>query len=692
MNNLKKKIAQLTTLLQQYEYEYYILNAPTVSDLAYDKLLKELEQIELEHPELITSYSPTQRIGGKVAEEFSSIEHKNAMLSLSNAYTETEVLEFDKKINEKLKATNKSISINTNMHFNYNYICEPKIDGLAINLTYINGSLTTAATRGDGKFGEDVTVNCRTIKDLPLKLLNYDLKLHGKEIEIRGEIYMKKDAFNQLISNAAKTGNKIFTNPRNAASGSLRQLDPKITAKRKLSFFAYAAYGILNINTQFDVLQQLKTFGFAISEQIKLTDNINECLNFYKNILKIRNNLNYDIDGVVYKLNDFNMQQIIGFIAKAPKWAIAHKFPAEEAITKLLDVDFQVGRTGIITPVAKLAPIFVGGVTVQNATLHNMQEIKRKNLMIGDSVIIRRAGDVIPEVVASLLEHRNLSIVKDIKFPTHCKICGSKIEPINSDITFKCTGGLICRSQLKEKLKHFSSKTAMNIEGLGDKLIEQLINAKLLNNIANIYEITFEQLIHLPRMGKKSVNNLLDSIENSKHTTLAKFIYALGINDVGKETAKLMANHYHDITKIMQATVDDLSNIYGIGSVIANHIFNFFNEATNINIINKLFTLGLKLLNHSKDHLSIPKKLNLKLNLTLKLKDQNFVLTGNLENFTREQAKNLLEQMGAKVTDNISQKTNYLIVGNNPGSKLKKAQSLNIQILSEQELLKLISI
>ncbi len=674
--NLKHKVEKITKLLQQYEYEYYILNAPSVLDSEYDKLLRELEEIESKHPELINKYSPTQRVGGKVAKEFPPVEHTIPMLSLSNAFTEKEVLEFDRKIQEKLDNQNLKVT----------YICEPKIDGLAVNLLYINGKLTIAATRGDGRIGEEVTLNCRTIKDLPLQLLNYDPELDGQEIEVRGEIYMKKDIFKQLVAQAKQAGNKMLVNPRNAAAGSLRQLDPKITAQRKLSFFAYGAHGILSINNQFATLQKLKLFGFAISNKVQQTHTIQECLSFYYTILAARNTLNYDIDGVVYKVNDFNIQQILGFIAKAPKWAIAHKFPAEEAVTQLLDVEFQVGRTGVITPVAKLEPVFVGGVTVQSATLHNIQEMGRKNLMIGNFVIVRRAGDVIPEVMKALPERRDLSVVKTIEFPKTCIVCGSKIENIGSEIIFKCTGGLHCKSQLKEKLKHFASKKAMDIEGCGDKLIEQLVDAKLLNKLSDLYAINFDQLIHLPRIGKKSAHNIFNSIEKSKHPTLAKFIYALGINEVGEETAKLLAKHYGSLATLMQATVEDLSNIYGIGTIVANHIFNFFNDPININVINQLFKLGLNLSENYKISTD-PQNLTLNNEIYNKI----FVLTGNLENFTREQAKNLLEQMGAKVTNSISKKTNYLVTGLDPGSKLQKAQDLNIPILNEQEFLKLIN-
>ena len=670
---LKHKVEKIINLLQKYEYEYYVLNTPSVLDAEYDKLLRELEEIESTHPELINQYSPTQRVGGKVAKEFLPVEHNIPMLSLSNAFAEKEVLEFDRKIQEKLNHQDLKVT----------YICEPKIDGLAINLLYINGTLKIAATRGDGRIGEDVTLNCRTIKDLPLKLLNYDPEIDGHEIEVRGEIYMKKDIFKQLVQQAKQAGNKMLVNPRNAAAGSLRQLDPKITAQRKLSFFAYGAHGISNTENQFATLQKLKLFGFAISNQILQTDDIKKCLNFYHTILADRNTLNYDIDGVVYKVNDFKMQDMLGFIAKAPKWAIAHKFPAEEAVTKLLDVEFQVGRTGVITPVAKLEPIFVGGVTVQSATLHNIQEIERKNLMIGDFVIVRRAGDVIPEVVTALLERRDLSVVNTIEFPKNCIVCGSKIENISSEIIFKCTGGLHCKAQLKEKLKHFASKKAMDIEGCGDKLIEQLIDAKLLNKLSDLYEINFAQLIHLPRMGKKSANNLLNSIENSKYPTLAKFIYALGINEVGEETAKLLAKHYGSLPKIIQATVEDLSNIYGIGTIVANHIFNFINNTTNINVINQLFKFGLKLTENTKTS-------NQPENFIIN--NKIFVLTGNLKNFTREQAKDLLEQMGAKVTNSISKNTNYLVAGLDPGSKLQKALDLNVPILNEQEFLNLITV
>lgn len=666
-----KKAQELIKLLQQYEYEYYVLNTPSVLDHEYDSLLKKLQELEHQYPELINKYSPTQRVGGISSDAFHQIKHRYPMRSLSNAFSNEEVIDFDTKIREKIQDM-----------ANIEYVCEPKIDGLAVNLLYKNGILECAATRGDGNVGEDVTLNCRTIKDIPLQLLNYTAQ-DPAEIEVRGEVYMKKTVFNQLVAYAKQSGNKVLVNTRNAAAGSLRQLDPKITASRKLSFFAYGANGLLGIDNQYTTLQQLKTLGFAVCDITSKAFNINECLNFYNNILKNRSLLNYDIDGVVYKVNNFNMQENLGFIAKAPKWALAHKFPAQEVVTKLLDVEFQVGRTGVITPVAKLEPIFVGGAMVQNATLHNIQEIRRKNLMIGDWVVVRRAADVIPEVVNGLVSRRDIHHVREIIFPNHCPSCGAIIEKIDKEVIYRCTGGINCHAQVKEKIKHFAGKKAMNIDGLGDKLIEQLINAKIINNIADLYNIGFEQLMQLARIGEKSANNLLRAIDNSKKTTLAKFIYALGINEVGEETAKLLSKTYNKLTTIMHISIEELSDIYGIGPIVARHIYNFINDQKNIAIINKLINSGVEFTDSN-----IEQEQNSTNNW--QFNDKIVVITGSLEQLTREEIKELLEKHGAKVTSSVSKKTDYLIAGANPGSKLQQAKDLNIMILTEDEFFKLI--
>lgn len=669
----KKRIEQLTNLIQKYDYEYYVLAAPSILDNEYDSLLKELQQLEQLFPELISKYSPTQRVAGLVSKDFASVKHKTAMLSLSNAFSDEEVKEFDKRNHEKLENLNIK---NTFLE----YVCEPKIDGLAVNLLYKKGILESASTRGDGNSGEDVTVNCRAIKDIPLQLLHYSDN-HTEEIEIRGEVYMKKTVFNELAIQAKQNGEKILVNTRNAAAGSLRQLDPRVTARRKLSFLAYGAINLSGCYSQFDVLKQLKQFGFAVCDFILKASNIEECLNFYHNTLNYRNNLDYDIDGVVYKVNNLQYQEQLGFIAKAPKWAIAHKFPAQEAVTRLLDVDFQVGRTGAITPVAKLEPVFVSGVMISNATLHNIDEITRKDLKIGDWVIVRRAGDVIPEVVMALVERREPKELKNIVFPEQCPSCQSKIKKIDGEIIIKCNSGIKCPAQIKEKIKHFSSKKAMDIDGLGDKLIEQLFDNKIISNITDLYNIKFVQLVNLERMGEKSANNLLEAILNSKNTTFSKFLYALGINDVGEETAKLLSKTYNNLNNLMQASVEDLSNIHGIGIVIAENIYNFFQEQHNKIIINNFISdIGITFFETTNDD---------GLSINNQFRDKIFVLTGSLSKFTREDAKILLERYGAKVSSVISKKTDYLIVGKNPGSKLQEAQSLGIIILTEEEFLNL---
>lgn len=655
-----KRVAELTILLQQYDYEYYVLANPSVLDIEYDALMQELQQLEQKFPELITKYSPTQRVSGGISKELNAINHKTAMLSLSNAFTIEDVVAFDQKNQEKLKINNT------------NYVCELKIDGLAINLLYKHGVLELAATRGDGLIGEDVTINCRTIKDIPLKLLNYSKEM-GEELEIRGEVYMKKSVFNQLIKHAKQNGDKILVNPRNAAAGSLRQLDPNITAKRKLSFFAYGAGNINGCYSQLDILNQLKNFGFSVCDYITNADCINECLDFYQTILQNRSNLDYDIDGVVYKVNNLLQQKQLGFIAKAPRWAIAHKFPAQEVVTKLLDVEFQVGRTGAITPVAKLEPVFVSGVMVSNATLHNMDEVYRKNLMINDWVVIKRAGDVIPEVISSLLDRRNLNEVKPIVFPEFCPSCGTSVID-------KCLNIFNCKAQLKEKIKHFASKKAMNIDGLGDKLIEQLIEQRIITNIADLYNITLEQLLSLERIGNKSANNLLQAIANSKKISLAKFLYALGINEVGEETAKLLSNNYKNLDNLILASIDNLSEIFGVGPVASENIYTFFNAEYNKKIIERLI-----------NNINFIDNIN-NINFDPALRNKTFVLTGSLSKFSREEAKELLEQHGAKVVNSVSKKIDYLLVGDNPGSKFQQAKSLNIAVLTEEDLLKLINL
>lgn len=672
---IQSRAEKLIKLLQQYEYEYYVLNAPTILDCEYDALLQELKDLEKKHRYLINKHSPTQRVGGVASNDFNPIKHKFPMLSLSNAFTAEEVIDFDQKIRNKLSAINNK---------NIIYVCEPKIDGLAINLLYKNGFLEVASTRGDGSIGEEVTLNCRTIRDIPLQLLNYSSK-DPQEIEVRGEVYMKKTVFNQLIEKAKKTGDKILVNPRNAAAGSLRQLDPNITASRRLSFFAYSIIGLSEIKEQHTALEALKRYGFAVSDLIIKANDIKQCLSFYNKVLDARASLNYEIDGVVYKINDFKLQKILGYISKAPRWAVAHKFPAQEVVTKLLDVQFQVGRTGVITPVAKLAPVFVGGANIQNATLHNIQEIKRKNLMIGDFVVVRRAADVIPEVVSSLIERRIDNELKEIIFPTKCPSCGSKVEKISNEAMHKCTGGLNCSAQVEQKIKHFASAKAMDINGFGDQLIEQLVTNKIINNISDLYSITFNQLIALSRVGKKSANNLLAAINSSKNTTLARFIYALGINEVGEETAKLLSKKFRTVDLFMSATIQDLIAIDGVGQVVSQHIYNFINQENNINIIKKLINNGIKFSDLSYD-IDQSKERNLQFH------NKNFVITGTLENFTRNEIKEFLEKKGAKINSSVSKKTDYLVVGDNPGNKLIEAQNLDISIINEEELFKLIKL
>lgn len=662
---IEKKINSLREMINDYNYNYYVLDAPTVPDAVFDKLLRELQELETQHPELITADSPTQRIGEKPLKEFDEVKHEVPMLSLDNAFDEEEVAAFDRRVHERL-GTEGAIE----------YVCEPKLDGLAISLRYEHGSLVQGATRGDGMTGENVTQNLRTIPSIPLHLRGTDFP---PVLEVRGEVYMPKAGFEKLNAEAEKKGEKVFVNPRNAAAGSLRQLDSRITASRPLAFFCYGV-GLVERetlpSTHSAILQQLKAWGFPVNPLIEVVKGLDQCLAFFHQIAKKRPHLAYEIDGVVYKVNRLALQQELGFVTRAPRWALAHKFPAEEVYTVLESVEFQVGRTGAITPVARLKPVFVGGVTVSNATLHNMDEINRKDVRVGDTVIIRRAGDVIPEVVGPLKEKRP-SQVKKINLPSKCPVCHSAIEQMEGEAVARCTAGLYCPAQRKEAIKHFASRRAMDIEGLGDKLVEQLVDEKVIKNIADLYSLKLEELADLERMGQKSAQNLLDQLEKSKKTTFARFLYALGVREVGEATAKALARYFGDIDTLYTATEESLQEVPDIGPVVAKHIAHFFSEEHNREIIEKLIKAGMhweKIKKPTKSALS----------------GKTFVLTGTLSKLTRDEAKDRLENLGAKVSDSVSKKTDYVVVGNEPGSKLAKAEKLGVTILDEPEFLKLL--
>ena len=665
MTNIQTQIDNLRKTLRQYEYEYHVLDNPTVPDSEYDRLFHQLKALELEHPEFLTSDSPTQRVGAKPLSGFSQIRHEIPMLSLDNAFSDEEFNAFVKRIEDRLIVLPKPLT----------FCCEPKLDGLAVSILYVNGVLTQAATRGDGTTGEDITANIRTIRNIPLQLLTDN---PPARLEVRGEVFMPHTGFERLNEYALEHGEKTFANPRNAAAGSLRQLDPNITSKRPLVLNAYGigiAEGVELPNTHYARLQWLKSIGIPVNPEIRLCNGTNEVLDFYRDIQNKRSSLGYDIDGTVLKINDIALQNELGFISKAPRWAIAYKFPAQEELTVLNDVEFQVGRTGAITPVAKLEPVFVAGVTVSNATLHNGDEIERLNIAIGDTVVIRRAGDVIPQII-SVLHERRPDNAKPIIFPTNCPVCDSQIIRIEGEAVARCTGGLFCAAQRKEALKHFVSRKAMDIDGVGGKLIEQLVDRELVHTPADLFKLDLTTLTRLERMGAKSAENALNSLEKAKSTTLARFIFALGIRDVGEATALNLANHFKTLDELKAADLDQLQQVPDVGEVVANRIFVFWRETHNVAVVDDLIAQGI--------HWETVEVKEASENL---FKDKTVVLTGTLTQMGRNEAKSLLQQLGAKVSGSVSSKTDFVIAGDSAGSKLAKAQELNITVLTEEEFL-----
>lgn len=661
MSELEKRVAELRVTLDNYNYQYYVLDDPSVPDAEYDRLLRELQQIELEHPELVSSDSPTQRVGAKPDNGFQEVTHELPMLSLDNAMSDEELVSFNKRIQDRLKTTDK-----------IEYVCEPKLDGLAVSLLYENGQLIRGATRGDGTTGENITLNVRTIRAIPLKLRG---KKTPERIEIRGEVFMPKSVFESLNEEAREQGAKSFANPRNAAAGSLRQLAPSVTAKRQLSFYAYSM-GLVSddfklANTHFDRLEQIKTFGLPVSSEIKVVKGAEGCLAYHQSISEKRDSLGYEIDGVVNKVNSIELQEELGFVARAPRWAIAHKFPAQEEMTQLIGVDFQVGRTGALTPVARLEPVSVGGVTVSNATLHNMDEIARLDARIGDTVIIRRAGDVIPQVVSVILEKRPAK-AEIILTPEHCPVCNSPVERTEGEAAIRCTGGLICSAQRKESIKHFASRKAMDIDGLGDKLVEIFADKGMVQSISDLYRLEASDIASLDRMGEKSSENLIEALEHSKNTTLPKFLYSLGIREVGEVTAKNIAHHFLTLDAIIKASQEELESVPDVGPIVAHHIRAFFDNEENIEQIKELKELGVNWPYIEK-----------KSDDELPLKGKTYVITGTLEGISRPEAKAKLEALGAKVSGSVSSKTTGLIAGASAGSKLKKAQELGVEVLDQ---------
>ena len=668
MSDSKARIDYLKAAINQHNYQYYVLDNPTIPDADYDALYRELQQLEQASPALITADSPTQRVGGAPLDKFGQVSHQVPMLSLDNAFDSQDFSAFYQRVAERLDEQNALV-----------FCAEPKLDGLAVSIRYEQGKLVQAATRGDGFTGEDITSNIKTIRAIPL-VLQGDFPA---VLEVRGEVFMPLAGFERMNEQARARGDKVFANPRNAAAGSLRQLDPRITATRPLSFYAYAVgavedpHNLLASQSHFQRLQQLKGWGLPVCPEIQQVHGLAAALAYHQHIGEKRANLPYEIDGVVLKIDSLAQQLALGFVSRAPRWAIAYKFPAQEKTTRLLDVEFQVGRTGSITPVARLEPVSVGGVTVSNATLHNHDEIMRLGVKIGDSVIIRRAGDVIPQVVAVVLAERPAD-ARDILFPVACPVCDSEIERIEGEAVARCTGGLYCQAQRKEALKHFVSRKALDIEGLGDKLIEQLVDEGLVQSPADIYHLQWTALIGLERMGEKSALKLLEAIQASKQTTLPRFIYALGIRDVGEATALNLAQHFLNLDALRQASLAELLAVPDVGTVVAGRLLHFFADPHQQQVIDGLIAAGL-----------VWPALSAKVVSAQPLAGQTLVLTGTLQTMGRDEAKEKLQQLGAKVSGSVSAKTHAVIAGDNAGSKLAKAEELGVAIWNEQQMLDL---
>jgi DNA ligase (NAD+) len=661
------RAAELHELLHEHAHCYYVLDDPSISDAEYDTLFRELQALEQTHPELLTADSPTQRVGAPPLDAFESVRHAVPMLSLGNAFSREELGEFDRRVRERLERDDQPVM----------YVAEPKLDGLAISLRYENGIFVPGATRGDGQSGENVTENLRTIDMIPLRLRS---NRPPAVFEARGEVFMSHRAFNALNESMLAAGKPAFVNPRNAAAGSLRQLDSRKTAERKLSINVYGLgelQGLETPPTQMDALHLLAAFGFAVNSEIQRCEGIDACYDFYEAMQARRAELGYDIDGVVFKVDSVAEQRELGFVSRAPRWAIAQKFPAEEALTTIDSVEFQVGRTGALTPVARLVPVFVGGVTVSNATLHNMDEIARKDIRIGDTVVVRRAGDVIPEVARVVLEKRKRG-ARTIKLPATCPICGSPVINVDNEVKARCTGGLQCAAQRREAIKHFASRRAMDIDGLGDKLVEQLADAGLIESVADLYRLSAEQLQALPRMGEKSAANLIRAIDASRDTTLARFIFALGIRDIGESGGALLAEHFGSLDALMQATEEELTSIDDIGPIAANSIRSFFANADNRAVVDALLDAGIRFPTRSA------------VAVDTVLAGNTYVLTGTLSAFSRDEAKLRLQRLGAKVSGSVSGKTTAVFAGDAPGSKVTKAESLGVPVLDEAALLDLI--
>ena len=668
--SVPQRIAHLRGEIERHNDQYHTLDAPLITDAEFDAIFRELQTLEIQYPSLATPDSPTQRVGATPRLSFTQAVHRSPMLSLNNAFNDEEVRAFDVRTSETLGVTEVEYSV------------EPKFDGLAVTLTYRDGIFVQGATRGDGEVGEDVTQNLRTVRNLPLRLDSGRLAKPIPLIEIRGEVLMFKVDFISLNRQQADKGDKLFANPRNAAAGSLRQLNSRITSRRHLSFLAYGAgavEGFILPDTHAEQLECLQKLSVPVPQERRVVHGLDGLLAYYREIGELRNKLPYEIDGVVYKVNIISQQTRLGYVSRAPRFALAHKFPAEEALTTVLDIEVQVGRTGALTPVARLAPVFVGGVTVTNATLHNEEELRRKDIRIGDTVSVRRAGDVIPEVARILLERRPVD-AREFNMPRTCPVCGAHVTKQPDEAIWRCSGGLFCPAQRKQALLHFASRRALDIEGLGEKLVDQLVEQQLVHTPADLFKLSLQALAQLERMGEKSAQNLLDAIEHSKQTTLARFIYALGIRNVGEATAKELARHFATLDNFMMADEIRLQLVPDIGPVVAQSITTFFAEPHNIEVIAQLRAAGVQWPEQAENAVQL-----------LPLNAKIFVLTGTLTSMNRDEAKSRLEKLGARVTGSVSHKTDYVVAGAEAGTKLSKAQELNINVLDEQQFLQLLN-
>jgi DNA ligase (NAD+) len=670
MKSVQDTITELRTTLRHHEYLYHVMDAPEVPDAEYDRLMRELRELEAQHPDLITPDSPTQRVGAAPLSAFEQVRHEVPMLSLDNAFDEATYLAFNKRVQDRLKSSDE-----------ITFCCELKLDGLAVSLLYEDGLLIRAATRGDGTTGENITANVRTIGAIPLRLKGDNIPAR---LEVRGEVFMKQKGFEKLNDDARRNGGKIFANPRNAAAGSLRQLDPRITAKRPLTFFCYG-FGLLEggelPRSHWQRLQQLKAWGLPVSDRIRLCHSAEEVLAFYHQVEQDRPALGFDIDGVVIKVDSQDLQEQLGFVARAPRWAIAFKFPAQEQLTVVREVEFQVGRTGAITPVARLEPVQVAGVLVSNATLHNADEIARLGLRIGDRVVIRRAGDVIPQVV-NVVESDRPEETREIVFPSHCPVCGSDVERVEGEAVTRCTGGLICGAQRKEALKHFVSRRAMDVDGMGDKIIDQLVEKEYVKTPADLFRLSAGVLTGLDRMGPKSAQNVVNALNAAKATTLPRFLYALGIREVGEATAVNLAAHFGTLEKLMAATLDELIAVPDVGKIVASHLRNFMDEESNREIIHQLVNdIGI----HWPEVVVVKAE-----EIDSPFAGKTVVLTGSLTIMSRDDAKARLAALGAKVSGSVSKKTDLVIAGEAAGSKRAKAEELGIEIIDEAEMIRLL--